>query len=506
MVALSIKIVATCVVQLVGTRIALTALGDDGFGLYNLLAGIIVLFTFLTGSLLISTQRYLSIAIGEGDDGKLCSIFNVSLLVHAIFAIGIFVSLFALKTLLFTAVLNINEGFKESASVMYNIIALSTSFTILSIPYAALMNAHEDMVVFAGTEVISLVVKLFAAISLLFVHWDLLLTYTSLMCFSVILNATLKYWWCDVKYLESRIDVHLMKNKPLLREMISFVSWNALGSAAVVVRNQGVAVLLNVFYGTAINAAYGIANQVNSLVLSFATTLTTVFTPSIVQSRGEGNNKRMLDLAVFSSKLSFFVSSLIALPILVYLSDILVVWLKDVPLYTSEFVFWIVLAFLVQQLYPGINRAIYAVGQIRAYQIWTAIILVSIIPIGYVVLKLGFDVLSIMIMLFVLQVLTLFATVYYAKKNCGLDVHTYIVDSIIKPCVLFITVYAVFNYFNLHIYQVQINHFILWTLMNVLMCLIYTSLYYFVVLNKTEQHQMYSLISRYISNMRSKLS
>ncbi|MBQ2423602.1 MAG: hypothetical protein II262_02260, partial [Alistipes sp.] len=143
-VALAIKILLTCVVQLIGTRIALSALGDEGFGLYNLLAGIIVLFSFLTGSLLISTQRYLSIAIGEQDDAKLNSIFNVSLLIHILLTVFVVLFLYLLKSILFSHILNISPQYITVAKTVYDILLLSITITILSIPFSANINARED--------------------------------------------------------------------------------------------------------------------------------------------------------------------------------------------------------------------------------------------------------------------------------------------------------------------------------------------------------------------------
>ena len=431
-IALSVKMVITCIVQLIGTRIALSALGTEGFGLYNLLAGIIVLFSFLTGSLLISTQRFLSYAIGEGNNEKLNTIFNVSFGIHLIFSLFILILFLLIKQILFQTILNISDDYLVTAKVMYNIIVISTSITILSIPYSALMNAHEDMVAFAFIEILSLVIKLLAAISLLYISGNLLIIYTIVMSFAIVLSAFLKYLWCIVKYKESKLSLHLIKNKSLFTEMIGFVGWNTFGSAAVVVRNQGIAVLLNVFFGTVINAAYGIANQINSLVLSFATTLTTVFTPTIVQSKGQGNNEKMLKVAILSSKLSFLISSLIAIPILIYLEEILILWLKEIPDYTERFVVWIVLAFLIQQTYPGINRAIYAVGEIKSYQKSVSLILISIIPIGFILLKMNIDVVWVMITMFILQIFTLLSTIYYASKYCNLNGLDFLIKSVIK--------------------------------------------------------------------------
>lgn len=495
-VALAIKIVLTCIVQLVGTRIALSALGDEGFGLYNLLAGIIVLFSFLTGSLLISTQRYLSIAIGEQDDVKLNSIFNVSLLIHILLAVFVVLILCLLKNLLFSSILNISFQYIVVAKTVYDILLLSITITILSIPFSADINAREDMVFFAFTEIVSLFFKLLAAISLLYIEDNLLLVYTWLMLLAIFVGTILKVVWCLCKYKESKISFALMRNMKLFKEMIGFVSWNTLGSAAVVVRNQGVAVLFNIFFGTVVNAAYGIANQINSLVLSFASTITTVFTPRIVQSKGEKNEKRMLEIAIMSSKLSFLLSSAIALPVLIYLGEILSIWLHNIPPYTETFVFWVVISFLVQQLYPGINRAIYASGKIKFYQVTVAIFLISILPIGYLLLRSGFNVEWVLVLMFVMQILTLLATVYFANKECDLDIKNFYIGSVFKPCLLFIVFYFTIRGCNAILCQNDEPTLLCLSLSSFLYVLVYMSLFLLLILNSQEKNNILSVINK----------
>lgn len=494
--ALSIKILLTCIVQLIGTRIALSVLGDEAFGLYNLLAGLIILFSFVTGALLISTQRYLSISIGANDIIKLKSIFNVSLLIHIIITIFLTLLLISIKSFLFNDILNIGAQYISTAKVMYNILILSIIITISTIPYSAAINAHEDMVYFAFTEIVSLAFKLLAAITLLYIKGDHLLIYTWLMLLAIAIGALMKIVWCHIKYSESKLSIHTMVNKPLFNEMIGFVSWNTLGSASVVIRNQGVAVLLNMFFGTVVNAAYGIANQVNSLVLSFASTLTTVFTPSIVQNKGAGNETRMLEIAIFSSKLSFCVSTIMALPILTYLNKVLIWWLKDIPTNTSAFVYWIVLSFLIQQLYPGINRAIYASGKIKAYQISISLILIAIIPIGYTLLKLGLEPKWIIIALFILQCFTLMSTIYYAQKECGLNSKEFYIKSVLYPIAVFSLLLLLSQIIDEKIYPTTSQDISSILFISFIEIVLYVLLYFKVVFNKAEKQQLLKLVNK----------
>lgn len=498
-VALSVRILVATVVTLLSTRIALSALGADSFGLFNLIAGVVVLLSFLNGALMISTQRFLSIAIGEDNSNQLSDIFNVSLLIHLLFAIIVALLLKGVQPLLFDGFLDIPGNLVAEAYRVYDVMILSSSLTILSIPYSAMMNAREDMVFFAFSEILMLGFRLLAAVVLLYIDDNLLLVYTWLMLFSIVVGLGSKCFWCRIKYSEAKILVRNMKNKQLFREMLGFVGWNTMGSAAVLVRNQGVAIVLNVFFGTVINAAYGIANQVNSLVLSLSSTLTTVFTPSIIQSKGEGNYEKMLFVAVFASKMSFFLSSVISLPLVLYMPEVLDIWLKEVPPYTVEFCRLIVLSFVILQFYPGLNRAIYATGNIKWYQIAISIILTAIIPIGYWLFYLGFTPDSILVIMLMSQVLTLVATIYFAKKYVGLNVKEFIFRavflSVLSYLFCFILVFVVDKYLYSPVEWLGLLSY------SCLTMLLYSVLYFYFVFKFKEREIILTLIKSLINKI-----
>lgn len=490
--ALYFKIVITTLVQLFSTRIAINALGIDSFGLYNLIAGIIVLLSFFNGALMISTQRFMSISIGEKKEEKLLGIFNASLFIHIILALVILLSFKLCQPFLFDGFLTIPFSLRNTAINIYSIMAISSFVTICTIPYSANINAREDMWYFALSDILGALFKLWAAISLLIFKGNLLLIYTSFMLLAIIIESLSKILWCKIKYKESKIQINLMKNRKLIYEMIGFVGWNTVGSVAVLIRNQGVAVLLNLFFGIVVNAAYGIANQVNALVLTFASTLTTVFTPSIIQSRGEGNNKRMLFIAIFSSKISFLLSSIVALPLLIYMPNILAVWLNKIPNDSVIFCRLIIISFIILQFYPGLNRAIYAVGKIKAYQISISLILISIIPIGSLAFNYGAPAFSILAIMSVLQFLTLVSTIYYAKKYINLNVNMYLTKSIITPSILFIIILTV-GFILCKTYS-NANSYLFIILSSIFYCCIYMITYYKYVFSFTEKELLNELI------------
>lgn len=500
-IALYIKIVIKAIVMLIATRIALDRLGVSDFGLYNLIAGVIVVLSFLNGSLMISTQRFLSIAIGEQNTHKISSIFNVSLLIHIVIALVVALLFIVSEHFLFNGFLKIDDESKSVAIAVYNIMVISSVITFATIPYSAVINAREDMWFFAISEILVTLMQLLAALILLFISANLLITYTWIMLMAVIIGFISKYIWCRIKYEEVAVSFKKMTNKALTKEMLGFVGWNTLGSSAVIVRNQGVAIVLNYFFGTVANAAYGIANQINSLVLTFSATLTTVFTPSIIQNRGAGNDERMLFIALLSSKASFLLSSIMAIPIIANLHIILKLWLNDIPSNTEIFTICIIIAFLFTQLYPGINRAVYATGKIRGYQIWISVCLMATIPLGVIGYKLGLPVQTILWVLVCTQFLCFLGTIYFAKKLLGLDFWKYIIYNFspsIFLCSFFLGIGLCINCYT------QNNNlaFSFWS--SLILVSSFSFLFYKYIFNKDEKRMMADMvkgvISRFISH------
>lgn len=493
----SAKIVVTAVTTIIATRIALEQLGASDFGLFNLVAGIIVMLSFFSGALSISGQRYFSVALGEINVQKLNDFYNCSLGIHTLVALILSLVLFLAEPFLFDGFLNITVEQKESAVEVYYILIISSFFTIMTIPFSAMANAYEDLGVLALADIISSILKLVGAYALVYFS-DKIVVYAFFMLGSVVVKAILEYLWCYISYKDIRIDLRRLYDKVIWKDMFGFVSWNTLGSLAVVVRNQGIAVLLNIYFGTVVNAAYGVANQVNSLILSFASALTTVFAPTIIKSYGAGDLKLTRFTSVLSSKLSFLLSSMMALPIILFLKRILEIWLDDVPSGTTVFTLFVVLCFLILQLYPGLNRAIYATGKIKRYQILLSVMLISVIPVGAMLYMIGAPEYSVLIVLLISQFLTLVLTVNTSKKLYGLNSKEFWISSVIKPVGLFICSIFVCSCINSYMKLTSIYSILL---ASAIIVLAYCYIYYRLILEKAEQEKFDSLLKHLLSKI-----
>lgn len=476
--ALYVKIIIAGVVTLLSTRIALKLLGVDDFGLYNLIAGIIAMLSFLNGALLVSTQRFLSVAMGKGASiDELTKIFNSSLFIHICLSLLLVVTLLILKPIMFSCILNISPDSIHIAKKVYNVMVISSFVTILTVPYNAAINAHEEMWMFALIESLVALMKLAAAYALYITPYNLLITYTVLMMLAIVIGGIFKYAWCRYRYQETRIFINKMYNRELISQQIGFVGWNTLGSIAVLGRNQGIAVVLNMFFGTLLNAAYGVANQLNVLVSTFAATITTVFSPIIMKYKGQGDKEQMLYVASLSSKISFLLSSIMALPILLELDNILNIWLTEVPDYTLQITRGTIITFVIMQIYPGITRAIYAEGVIKWYQIVISVTILMIIPIGYFSFKLGASPVCIIYCMVIAQILVLVETLYFAYKLIGLDWRHFFIE-VLKSILVFVIVYILMSYLKRYlcvgiypeIFIVTITSILLFVLLCLFVC------------------------------------
>ena len=487
-----IKIILNSILTLFSTRIVLDCLGVSDFGLYNLISGVIVLLSFLNGALMVSTQRYLSITIGENNQSKLSAYFNASITIHAVLALVIIILLVILQPILINHILNISPENIKTAHIIYDIMIISSALTLLQVPYSAAMNAHEDIYVWAFTEAVNCALRLLAAIALLYISFNKLEAYTFFILIALAISAGLKYVWCRMKYAETKLIISKMKHKAHIKEMVGFVGWNTLGSSAVLVRNQGVAILLNIFFGTIVNAAYGIANQVNGLILTLASTISTVFFPSIVQAHGAGDDERMIRIAILSSKFTFLISSLTALPLLLFMPEILQIWLKTIPEYSVTFCRLIIVVFLILQLTTGFNRVIYAVGKIKGYQISLAVILFAILPIGYIAFKCGMAVDTIFYIMIGAQILTMISNIYFARKYTVFNVIHFCKQSIVIAVALYSIIFWTTNYV---VNNISLN-LIGYITTTIISGIVYLCIYVFLILDKIERKQIFKLIKK----------
>lgn len=424
------KMLITMFISLYSTRLILSALGATDYGIFNLVAGVIAMLSFLNAAMTISTQRYLSFYLGAGESERLKSIFNTSVILHFIIGLIIVILLELVGIYLINRVLDIPTERIHTAKIVFHFMVVSTFFTINAVPYDASINAHENMLFDALTGIFESLMKLLIAIWLVYTAIDKLILYGALIAGLTILIRIIKGFYCSMKYKECNLSLTSHIRFDLFKELFSFAGWNLYGSFCIVIRNQGLAIVLNFFFGVLINAAYGIANQVNGILSSFSSNMLKALNPQIMKNEGSGNRDRMLKLAIVGCKSSFFLLAFLSIPIIIEMPFILNLWLKEVPENAAIFCQLVLLITLVQQLTVGIMTAIQSAGRIKTYQIVLGSIILLNIPAAFTLIKLGLPAYSILIGTIFIEFIAGGARILFAKKLVGLSSKLFLKDVI----------------------------------------------------------------------------
>lgn len=422
-IILYVKMLIVMFINLWTVPLLLRALGQSDYGLYQLVAGVITMLTFINAAMTVSTQRYMSVAMGESNNEKrLNTIYNVSLLLHLVIGLGIVIILEILTPFLFHGFLNIEPDRIGAAEWIYQFLIITTFFTILSVPFDAELNAYENMMVFAIISIIDAILRLAIALALPYLSGDLLIIYGAGMAVIAILNAVIKYGYTRKRYTSMYPSIDCL-DKNTFKEMFGFAGWNTFGSMAVVGRNQGIAIVLNKFFGTIINASYGIANQISGLINYFSATLQKSINPQLMKSEGMNDRKRLLKYAFISSKYSVLIMLLLVIPLIVEMPYLLKLWLHDVPTYTVPFARLTLLVSLIYQATAGHMAAIQSCGKIRTYQIIIGLLILFNIPISAGVLCIWNNPIVVFYVMIIIEVLCLVTRVIFAYRLTGASIH-----------------------------------------------------------------------------------
>jgi len=432
---LYIRMGITVFISLYSTRVILNTLGSDDFGIFNLVAGSIAMLTFLNTAMASATQRFMSFSQGAQDKNLQREIFNVSTVLHLIIAAAVFIILEIAGYFLFDYILKIPFDRIETAKLVLQFMIVSTVFTIISVPYDAVINAHENMFLFAVVSIIEAILKLAIALYLSVSTFDKLTTFGFLTAVLSIFVLILRKVYCNKMYEECTINLKKYFNKLLFREMFSFAGWSFLGASSSMFANYGQGIVLNMFFGPIVNAAQGISNQVSGQLGGFAGTMLKALNPTIVKSEGAGNRSLMLKASLVGSKTSFFLLLLFYIPVFIEMPTIFELWLKDIPPYTIIFCRLLLIRNLLEQFYVTLANSISAVGNIRNFQVIKSVLAVLPLFISYVLFKYNYSPFIIYEVFILYALLDGILTVYFAKIYCNLLISTYI-KSVIFPCLI----------------------------------------------------------------------
>jgi len=413
-------------ISLYSTRLILDALGVSDYGIFNLVAGVIAMLSFLNSAMTVSTQRYMSFHLGAGEFNKLNEVFRSSVILHLIIGICIVIFLEVAGLFLFNGILNMPNNRIGTAKIIYHFMVVSTFFTINAVPYDAILNSHENMLFESIVGIVESVFKLIIAVWIIYSKEDKLILFGLLTAGLTILIRIIKSRYCSNKYAECKFTLNKRVNFNLLKEMLFFAGWNLFGALCSLGKTQGLAIVFNIFLGPIINAAYGIANQVSGQLSTFSQIMLQAINPQIMKSEGANERQRMMRLSMTASKFGFFLLAFIAIPCIYEMPFLLKFWLKEVPNYTIQFCSWVLIAMMINQMTAGLDSAIQASGNIKLYMLIVGTLKLLIVPLGYLMMKIGFPVIYVIIGYAAIETIAGIARMIILKIKLKLSIRKYL--------------------------------------------------------------------------------
>ncbi len=427
------KIGITSICLLLSTRFVLQALGVNDFGVYNLIASTVIMLSFLNESMTAATQRFMSYAEGAGDYQRSKSIFNTSILIHLFLSIFVIFVFVLLLPVFFGGYLQIPGERLVAAKIVYYMMAASTVLTIMTVPYNAVLVAHENMLYYSIVGSISGMLKLLIAIFLLYSTKDRLVLYGALMMFVTVVEFIISRVYCHIRYVECKVSLNKYVNKQIIKEMFSFAGWQFLYSASSILSIQGVSLILNSFFGSIMNAAQGIARQVCGQLMTLSGTMMNALNPVIVKKAGGHNQHSLVLVTLSGSKLSYLLVIIVAFPVLFELPFLLDIWLTEIPDYALSFCVFEVIQQIIASFTVTLVTMIGGVGDIKAFQIYSSITYIFRLPIIFLAFMLGADPLYAYYIATFAVIMLCIGRVFYAYKKCNLPVDIYL-SNVIFPC------------------------------------------------------------------------
>lgn len=438
---LYIRMFFTMAVSLFTSRVILQTLGVTDYGINNVVGGVVVMFSFLNGAMSSATQRYLNVDIAKGNEGHLRVSFCTAMQIHVLIALGIFVLAETVGLWFMLEKLYIPENRMMAALWVYQFSIIACMVNIISLPYNAAIIAHERMDAFAYISIMDVVLKLVIVYLLVISPFDKLITYSALFLCVNLLDRSIYNLYCKRHF--SEINFSLKIDRRLFKEMSSFAGWSLWGSFAAVLFTQGLNMLLNMFFGPTVNAARGIAVQVQGIIQGFVANVQTAVNPQITKSYAQANLQRMHKLMFASSKFCFYLLFLFVLPLSFEARFVLHIWLGIVPEHTVWFLRLIMFIMLTETLANPYIIANQATGKVKVYQAVCGGLLLCIVPIAYIVLKLGGNPESVYIVHGGIAIITQIARAYMMRNLIDLPMMTYFKKVIIPILLVVISSFVI---------------------------------------------------------------
>lgn len=420
---LYVRMLFMMAVSLYTSRVILHTLGVEDFGIYNVVGGVVAMFSVISGSLSAAISRFITYELGKGDKEKLIKIFSSSVTIQI--GLGLIILGFAeaIGVWFLNTKMTIPANRMYAANWVFQLSILTFIINLISVPYNAAIIAHERMSAFAYISILEVIAKLVIVYLLLISPIDKLIFYAILMAAVALIIRFVYGYYCKRHFEEC--TYHFAFDKGLLKKMFVFAGWNFIGAASSVLRDQGGNIIINLFCGPAVNAARGIAFQVNSAISGFVSNFMMALNPQITKSYASGNRDYMMTLIYQGARLSFYILLLLSLPVIINAHYILSLWLKIVPEHTTLFVQLVLIFAMSESISNPLITAMLATGNIRNYQIVVGGLQMMNLPISYILLRNGCIPETVLIVAICISQCCLATRLYMLRGMIGLSMREY---------------------------------------------------------------------------------
>lgn len=482
-------------VGIYASRVLLRTLGIDDYGLYNVVGGIVSMFGFLNATLSTSTQRFLNVELGKTDGGEVKNVFACSFLLHIILAVIVII---LAETVGLWYVLNklvVPEGRETAAMFVYQFSVISICIQVIQLPFMSTIIAHERMNVYAYVSIYEGLAKLGTLFAIQYFPFDNLIFYAFLILCVQISVAVLYNIYCHKHFKEARFSFYYEKG--LFSDMLGFSGWNIIGNLASVCNSQGLNMVINIFFGTAINAARGIAFQVHGLVQQLIGNFQLAVKPQVIKYYASGQKEEMVNLVFNASKYSAFLMIISSVPLMLEIRPLLHLWLGDYPEYTVIFVQLILFRSIITSMTGNIVMVVHASGYLKNVGIFSGGILLLVLPISYIMLKAGMPAYVPFVVNIGAAIGDAFFELFWMRHYIGFPMGRFYKKVYLPVFLIFSVVFTLT--FILHYIMLDYNEYIRMIAVSIFSVLVSCLIIYKFGLSKSIQDRILSKIMRFIN-------
>lgn len=485
------RLILTMCISLYTTRVVLNVLGVVDFGIYNVVCGFVALFSFLNTTMSNGIQRFYNYEAGKNGIESVTKVYQTAILIQALLVLFILFVIEPFGIWYINNVMVIPDDRIIAANWVFQFSLFSLIFLVLQVPFSAAVMAHERMDYYATVGVLDVFLKLAIVLVLPYIGVDSLIIYGLFVFVVSILNFLLYFVYAYKNFKELKLAK--VYHNDLFKNIFKFTGWNLVEMFAWTTQGQGVNMVMNFFCGPVVNAAQGIAGNISSAVNSFCSNLSVAFRPQLVQTYASGNYERTANMMFTMSKAMFIMMTMMIIPLLLEMNFVLRIWLGDIiPEYTFQFAALVLLSMLPRNMTMALSQVVHASGYMKNYQIGSAIVILLILPLSYVLLKFGYSPIYIYICNIFIFILLWMVDIFLLKKVFEFSVKKYF-NTVAFPCLFTMLFSAIIPYIISRLMNEGVFKF-LTVLVATIVCVIMVS--YFILLNKREKDLLIDILKK----------